>query len=208
MQRLTFLLLYLLFLEHIWPCASAQYSLATVPTLEETLTPEGTNDAAVSTFPPSSILLQNPVAVRYALLDAVAANEVEAACHPVAVSFFGTKDPIRLEFCTPLNKIIIISYVRYRLLVLEFRGEARIFGEFLIRNGLTPFNRSCDKGTLNGVANFMADRFIEYFRKDGWNSLGDVTRKDFRLQCSDSSGYNPENRAFLPASKLRRLLRW
>lgn len=61
--------------------------------------------------------------------------------------------------------------------------------------------------TPNGVANFFADRFIEYFSNDGWHSLGDVTRDEFRLQFSDSTGYTPKN-AFLPSSKLRRPLRW
>lgn len=193
-------------------CAEAQNETATAPTLTEILTPgffpNLTGELLEVLLSPDVFNFQTVIAIRYALLFFVSDYEIIAACHPVALSFYGTKDEIPDDFCSPLNQRIIASYIMYRVLSSEFPRIGANFARFLTRLGLTPLNESRDKATLNGWANVIADRLVNYFSKDGFNSLGDLTRDNFRQAFSDQTGYKPENPAFLPPDKLKRPLRW
>lgn len=179
-------------------------------TLLETLTPIFTppNAAANALVPTSSFTTQTPIVVRYILLLGTCFHEIFAACDPVVLSFFGTKDPISKQLCEPLPKVIIQSRLVYRLLASEFPLEARGFGRFLISAGINPFDKSTDTTTEAGWANEKAERLIAYFRADGWNSLGDETKEDFLQLFQDSSDYIPQNAPGVLAQKLRRPLRW
>lgn len=191
--------------------SEAQNETDTAPTLEEMLTIPifpSLNGYILNLFPPRIIQFQTPLAVRYALLYVVSEYEILAACHPAALSWFGTKDDIPPTFCEPLNRRIIASYITHRVIGSNFPAEAAGFARYLSELGLTPLNKSRDKTTLNGWANVMADRLVNFFSTDGFNSLGDATRTDFRQQYSDQTGYQPVNPAFLPPDKLRHPLRW
>eukprot|EP00177_Eucheuma_denticulatum_P005293 GFKZ01009628.1.p1 GENE.GFKZ01009628.1~~GFKZ01009628.1.p1 ORF type:complete len:511 (+),score=43.36 GFKZ01009628.1:227-1759(+) len=183
---------------------------ASAPTLLETLSfsVNPPNAALIALFPISAIRLQTPLAIRYVLLTLVGPYEIAAACNPVALSFFGTKDSVPPEFCDPLGQAIISSYITFRLVVSEFTDEGTGYGQFLQMAGLTPLNTSRDETTLVGWANSKADRAIEFFRQDGWNSQGDVTRSNFRLQFDDSTGYQPVNLGALKETQIEFPLRW
>lgn len=189
---------------------AAQNNSATAPTLTEELTISinPPNEAFFVTFPTSIIGAQTALAVRYFLVISAAGHEVTAACDPVILSFFGTKDAIPKSFCNLDDIAIINAYFIHRVLVSQYPIEAAPYGRFLARLGLDPFSRSMNKDTKVGWANVFAERLVKYFNTDGWNAQGDVTRDDFLQQYSDSSGYKPQNPAFLPPLKLRRPLRW
>lgn len=183
------------------------------PTLTEILTPNfadpaNPNEALRFLFTPPIATAQTPIAIRYVLFLAIPKHEVIAACDPVVLSFFGTKDSIPSRFCNPEGEAVIVSYIRHRLLASYFPLEAGPYGQFLVRNGLNPFSTSIDTNTLVGWANVNAQRLRDYFDNDGWNGLGDETRNDFRLRYEDTTGYRPANPAFLPVRRLRRPLRW
>lgn len=192
-------------------CAEAQNETLGAPTLLEVLTPTTypvIKDYLFYLFPRAIFKSQTAIGIRVVMLFAITEYEPIAACHPVALSFFGTKDEVPAEFCSPLNLRILVAYVIHRVFASEFPRSAASFAGFLTRAGLTPHNNSTDKTTLNGWANAIGDRLIEYFANDGFNSQGDATRDNFRQRFSDQTGYKPVNPAFLPPDKLRHPLRW
>lgn len=183
----------------------------TAKTLEDILTPDFVtlNDATIALFPLSIITAQTPIAVRYVLITALAPNEITAACHPVALSFFATKDPIPPTFCdSRLSRVLIMSHIIYRVLETEFPVEAFSWGAFLTRNGLNILDRTLDENTEVGWANVRALRLARYFATDGWNSLGDQTKMNYRQPFEDSSNYHPQNQPHLTPDRLWRPLRW
>lgn len=190
---------------------SCQSPGASPPSLADIITPTAIppNEALLKLFSIGIIRSQTPVAVRYTLFTALSAYDLMAACHPIALSFFGTKDVIPRKFCTDRDSFAVIRVLTvHRLIASEFPIEARIFGAFLVQNGLNIVTTSTDRNTREGYANFLAHRLVEYFSSDGWNSQGDLTRTDFRERFSDPSGYEPKNPGNLEPSKLRRPLRW
>lgn len=197
----------------IYPLVKAQSpspAPAGPPPLSEVLIPSlnPPNDISNLLFPLSIIFLQTPIAVRYSLLNVIGRYEVSAACHPVALSFFGTKDFIPTDFCDKESVVIIFTYITYRLIASEFPAEAFALGQFLVRVGLTPFNPTTDETTLIGWANVRAARAIQFLSKDGWNSQGDLTKDDYLMRYDDTTGYRPVNPPSLDPSNLRRPLRW
>lgn len=179
-------------------------------TLLESLIPNffPMNDVARVIFPPSVSGYEVPFTVRINLFFTLSAYEITAACHPAALSFFGVKDDIPSSFCDPLPREIIRSYINYRINAQQLPQEAQPFGRFLADQGLTPFDTSTNTSTLSGWANLIANRANAFFSNDGWNSLGNLTRDDFRRPYFDQTGYTPINLAGLPLDKLKRPLRW
>ncbi|CDF35158.1 unnamed protein product [Chondrus crispus] len=208
----AFLVVLLVVLPHIAVVAAQESAntTATAPTLIQQLLVsfDPPNEVLFLLFPRSILVAQTALAVRYFLLISAVGHDLTAACHPVILSFFGTKDEIPAAFCTPEENAITNAYFGYRVLESQFPEEAAPYGRFLARLGLDPYNRSTDTSTKNGWANVFAARMLTYFDNDGWNAQGDKTRDDFRRKYSDSSFYMPRNPAFLPPSKLRRPLRW
>lgn len=190
--------------------ATAQNETASAPTLADILLPtlNPPNDALIALFSTDVVFMQTPLAIRYSLFIAAARHEVRAACHPVALSFFGTKDPISSKFCTLENIRVISAYVIAHVLQSQFPLDAITYGAFLTKVGLKPFSTSTDMSTREGWANVRARRLLDYFENDGWNALGEVNKKHFRQPYADYTGYRPENPAHLRSDKLRRPLRW
>ncbi|KAI0558788.1 PAP2/haloperoxidase-like protein [Gracilaria domingensis] len=69
-------------------------------------------------------------------------------------------------------------------------------------------DRSLDVTTPVGMGNMMGYRAAEYFSRDGFNSLGDMTRKLNKQRFSDPTGYEPANIAGTDPSELPKPLRW
>lgn len=193
-------------------CVSLVASQENPPPLEDILNPiflPNINQAAAVLFPPSIITAQTPVAIRYVLVFSAGTYDIQAACSPVSLSFLGTRRTMPARFCrSGLSKAIITSQVLYRLLISEFPVEGRPYGRFLIENGLNPLDTSTDVDTEIGWANVAADRLLKYFKRDGWNSGGDLTKTNYRVQYQDSSGYQPQNIPTLNPHELRKPLRW
>lgn len=180
------------------------------PTLLDVLTPTfaPVNAAARILFTADVFRFQTPLVIRYVTFFALALYEPIAACHPSALSFFGVRDQIGPNFCSPLPQIKIFHYIFHRLVAQEFPDQAPSIAAFLRENGLTPDSLSTDTSTEIGWANHVAERAAKYFRSDGWNSLGDRNRHDFRQPYADFTGYTPANLAQQPVSALVKPLRW
>ena len=166
------------------------------------------NEAARSLTPPSITNGETPIVVRYTLIAGIAVYEARAACHPTALSFFGVRDTVPAQFCTPDNNAILLSYTVYAAVVNEFGPEVQPYADFLRRQGLEPVSSSTDRATLNGWANFAGNRLANYFANDGWNSLGNINRQFNRVRFEDYTGYRPANNPYAPPVRLYRPLRW
>lgn len=164
--------------------------------------------AARALFPVSIRGLETPLIIRITYLFALSRYEIGAACHPTALSFFGVKDKIPRRFCKSLPRLIIFSYINYRINEQQIPQQAVPYGLYLAEQGLTPFSRSTDTRTEIGWANVIAARANRYLSADGWNSLGDLSRNDFRRPYFDYTGYRPVNPAEVPSDELPRPLRW
>lgn len=179
-------------------------------TLLELLTPSVNqpNEAANLLFPSNIFRIETPIAIRYVLMATLPSYTVNAACHPTALGFMGKKDAIPARFCKPLPGIMIVSYIQNNLFRSQFPIQGRAFEEFLVRAGLNPASKSTDLDTEVGWANAISEKLVNYFETDGWNSLGDLARDNFRQQYSDYTGFKPRNHAELDVSKLSHPLRW
>lgn len=189
-------------------CISAQ---ETKPkTLLEELTPtiNPVNEVADLLFPNHILSVETPIAIRYVLITTVPYYTILAACHRKALGFLGKKDVIPDRFCEPLPQVVLISYIQNRLFRSQFPIEGRAYEEFLVRIGLNPTSKSIDRETEVGLANALSDELVRYFETDGWNSLGDLARENFRQQYADYTGFKPKNHAELDVSSLRQPLRW
>ncbi|CAN8074079.1 unnamed protein product [Agarophyton chilense] len=174
-----------------------------------TITSDPSNEALAAFFPTSIFNIQTPLAIRYALIGAAAQYEIFAACHPVALSFFGEKPYIPSRFCTNRDdKAEIQAHMFYRLMNSEFPIDAKPGERLLIKYGLNPFDRSTNISTPIGWANVASNRLIEYFVSDGWNSQGDLSRQDYKQQYQDYTSYSPVNPPHIQPHRLRFPLRW
>lgn len=211
MQHATIAITVLLLINVIiWPSARAQNTPEPEPDLADILTPTVDGNEASSVFFPSTIFrVETPIAIRFVLAFTIANYDSNAACNDKALSFFGTKDFIPPNFCSSrTSRAVINAYLTHRIHAAEFPIEAPNTARFLQKNGLSPFNQSRDMNTEVGWANVIADRFLQFLAKDGWNSLGDETKEDYRAQFEDSTGYKPQNPSHLSPSELKKPLRW
>lgn len=164
---------------------------------------------AFALFPLSIVTVETPIAVRYALMSAVSAYQIFAACNPISLSFFGTKDPIDpSKLCDQLSRTIIFYQLSYRLALPEFPQEAAGIAQFMLGVGLNPFDNTANIDTPIGWANDNSIRLREYFDNDGWNSLGDESKTFYRFPFQDTSGYKPQNDPSTSPMDLPRPLRW
>ncbi|PXF49138.1 hypothetical protein BWQ96_01087 [Gracilariopsis chorda] len=188
-----------------------QVSDVRMPSLADLLTisTNPPNEALNAFFPPSIFNAQTPLAIRYALLGAVGQYEMYAACHPVALSFFGQKDSIPSQFCTNRDdRALIQAQIFFRIMESQFPIDAKPGETFFLKIGLNPFDRSTNTSTPVGWANVIASRFLDYFSKDGWNSLGDRSKRHYRQQYQDFTNYAPVNPAHVQPRNLPFPLRW
>lgn len=156
-------------------------------------------------FIPSVLNADTAIAVRYALMGAAAGYNSAAACAPKALNFFGRREVLPPEVCADLEQTsTVVLYAALRALALEFPEPIRLYAQLLKRNGLDPDDRSTDKTTAVGFGNVVGAEVAAWFAQDGWNSLGDLTRRDFRQGFEDFSGYRPVN----SPQHIRFPLRW
>lgn len=166
------------------------------------------NPIEKSLFTSQILAMDSVLIVRFVLIYSIARYEIAAACHPTALSFFATKDKIKEDFCEPLPKKVIESYLLYRMNLKEFATQAASYGLFIANLGLTPFSKSTDTNTEIGWANVVGARTARYLATDGVNSIGDLSRKNFRRPYFDYTGYFPKNLPFVRPDRLRKPLRW
>lgn len=160
-------------------------------------------------FPPQVYALQTPIAIRYATLLSVARYEVISACYPNSLGFLAVRNYIPPPFCLDLNHLVQITLtVEYRLISDSHPSIAPIYATFLSSNGVDITNSTRDTSTIPGIANTLADPLVQYFRHDGWNALGDLTRHNFRRSFDDPTAYRPKNHASQPSANLSFPLRW
>lgn len=159
-------------------------------------------------FPDSFLKSTAPASVRYTYILLTAFYHVLAACHPTALSFFGTKDPIANALCEPMPKAVALGFIVHRCIRVENPIEAASWAFFLSAFNLDLSDDTIDVAVPAGWANVQAKRILNYLATDRWNSLGDEGRSYFRQRFSDTTGYKPINRADRHPIKLRKPLRW
>lgn len=164
------------------------------------------NDAARALANAAIFAAETPITIRFTLMAGAAVYDSRAACHPVALSFFGTKDDVPPSFCTDDNNAILTSYTTYVAIAREFPGQARTYGQFLRKQGLEPQSNSRDRSTMNGWANYIGNRMADFFANDGWNSLGKLSNDRFPAPFQDYTNYQPVNQPY--AKRPRKPLRW
>lgn len=170
---------------------------------------EDGSPAFMALFNPAVAGLEASLGIRFLYIQAIARYEIAAACHPVALSFFGVKDSISPRLCTPTNRAIIRALVLFGINSQQFPIEAGPYGAYLRSIGLSPDSNSNNRGTANGFANFIADRANQYLSNDGWNSQGDTSiPAALRRMYADTTGFVPANKAGTPPDKLPKPLRW
>lgn len=153
---------------------------------------------------------ETAIAIRYAMLVAICRYEVVAACHPVALSFFGKKRYVPKKFCDSRDsRAILTGLTQYNLLLAEHPADGQYYGRYLSTvGGLDILDESRDVETLNGWAHSTADDLIQYFKNDGWNSQGDLTSDSYPAPFDDPTDYVPKNRADIKPEDLEYPLRW
>lgn len=210
MARISIQLVSLLLLFCVTPSFSTSGLIKNLPGRFTPAIEPSFNDAALFMFPAAYFFSLNiALEVRYTFLIIVSRYEVLAACHPIALSFFGTKDPIPKRFCdSPETVGILISRIIYRHLIQEFPIGGVSWGNYLVKNGVDIFDNSRDIETVAGWANVIADRSSKYFKEDGWNSQGSLTKENYRHPFDDTTAYLPQNHAGLKPDELLRPLRW
>lgn len=180
------------------------------PTLLESLTPifVPINDAGRAFFPLTIRAFETALTVRYVHIYNLVRYDVLAVCNPPALSFFGIRDELPFkDFCRPLPVAKAKAFGLHAILAQEFPTEAGFLAAYLTSLGLSPDSDAPPNSPL-AFARHIATRANSYLSKDGWNSLGDATRTDFRQPYSDTSGYKPKNLADKPLSKIPFPLRW
>ena len=166
------------------------------------------NTAAMKTGPPSLFATETPMVIRYTFMAGVAFYDPQAACDPKALSFFGTKDRIPRRFCPEEENIKIRAYMLHRALIGEFPNEMAVYEEYIRSLGLKPDPTNMDPSTMVGWANIRATRLADFMAKDGWNSMGDLSRSGNHFQFEDYTGYKPANNPYAAPNRLFKPLRW
>eukprot|EP00803_Ostreobium_quekettii_P011420 evm.model.scf_212.2 EVM.evm.TU.scf_212.2 scf_212:10318-11844(+) len=147
-------------------------------------------------LPPSIVRADTAIAIRHALIMAVAQYNIHAAgCDPagLALDFWGERRQLPEEVCTVLARVEAGTYANLRSMELEFPEVAEALGAVMAANGYDPDDRSTNMSTSVGAGNAIGMRVAQFFASDGWNSLGDLTREHFRQPFEDTSGYRPAN---------------
>lgn len=148
----------------------------TVETLVESLTPvyyPASNAAARAILPPDSLGWQTPTQSHNVFAVFTIGRELFAACSPVKLSFFGTKDTISPELCKQPNfaKTHMLGF--YYMMLLAYENQAGPLHSYLMSHGVDPDVSRGDMKTPQGWAFWNAHRFVtKYLASDGWNMLG------------------------------------
>lgn len=109
------------------------------------------NEVLGAQFPARYIEINNILHIRYTLLIVLGRYEVVAACHSVALSFFGIKFPIPNEICVSPDILgALINHIIYRLLIQEFPNQGVVLRGYLEKNGVDVYSSSRDIKTPPG----------------------------------------------------------
>ncbi|GMH42581.1 hypothetical protein BSKO_10500 [Bryopsis sp. KO-2023] len=158
-------------------------------------------------FPPQLLTADTGILVRHAFQYAVTGWDTFAVCDPAekALNFWGEREQLPKEVCEDGETVpIMFAYSLMRAMEKELPRPADLYKEIMKEAGFDPEDRSTDMSTAIGMANVIGTRLADWMAKDGWNSLGDLSRSDFRQRFEDYTGYTPVN----PPWSLNYPLRW
>ncbi|GMH40457.1 hypothetical protein BSKO_08361 [Bryopsis sp. KO-2023] len=163
---------------------------------------------ATAPFAPAIFLLsETAISVRYTVQFAVVEWNGFAACDPAgkALNFWGERERLPKEVCEDdQTPGLLLAYSLARAFEKEYFEIADAYKNFMNEQGFDPEDRATDMTTAIGMGNAIGTRLAEWMAKDGWNSLGDLSRNDFRQRFEDYTGYAPVN----PPWSLEYPLRW
>ncbi|GMH42573.1 hypothetical protein BSKO_10492 [Bryopsis sp. KO-2023] len=168
---------------------------------------DGTDPGLIALFPPELLSSDTAIAVRNAFQYAVTGWDTFAVCDPAekALNFWGKREQLPKKVCedgeTPG---IMFAYSLMRAMEREFPEATDSYKEIMKEAGFDPEDRSTDMSTAIGMANVIGTRLADWMANDGWNSLGDLSRSEFRQRFEDYTGYTPVN----PPWSLNYPLRW
>ncbi|GMH34935.1 hypothetical protein BSKO_02796 [Bryopsis sp. KO-2023] len=160
---------------------------------------------ALARFPPEILYADTALTVRYAFIQAVAVWDQFAMCDPEekALTFWGKREQLPKEFCQNFFNVgEMYAYSLIRAAEREFPMQR--YKELMVEAGYDPEDRSTDKSTGVGMGNVIGVRLADWLAKDGWNSMGDLSRSDYAQPFEDYTGYAPVN----PPWSLKYPLRW
>lgn len=93
-----------------------------------------------------------------------------------------------------------------------FPEEAMNWAKYMVStgSGLDPSADTSDESTPAGWGAKQGSRISDFFKNDGWNQLGNSTKKNYRLAFQDSGKppYQPKNPPQTPEEELPYPLRW
>ncbi|GMH42578.1 hypothetical protein BSKO_10497 [Bryopsis sp. KO-2023] len=163
---------------------------------------------ATALFGPAVFLFsETPLTVRYIFLFSVVDWNSYVVCEPAgkALNFFGGKERLPKELCDDdQTPGLVYAYSLARALEREYPEIGDLYKNFMKEQGFDPEDRSTNKAAAIGMGHVMGTRVADWTTKDGWNSLGDLSRSDFRQRFEDYTGYTPVN----PPWSLNYPLRW
>lgn len=171
-------------------------------------------EAAKAIAPPSIMTAETPIVVRFTLMGGIGQYEPVAACHPTALSFFGTKDPIPPAMCNDDDTLAILQALTMLVAIeLEFPMEAASYASFLRSLNIRlpssyGANELANDSTIIGWSYIHGRRIANFFANDGWNSLGNWSSKINITPFEDYTGYEPVNNPYDDVRRLLYPLRW
>lgn len=149
-------------------------------------------------FPTAIIVAQTPVQVHYTFATAIAGHEVNAACHPKCLSFFGFKATISTKLCNDKDLKITTQTLTYYYVLASLFPSLTSAGPILplLKGvGINPFINRRNLDTPQGWATKASAKIITYLENDGWNSRGKTSSVLFPKRYGDTTNYQPVNRA-------------
>lgn len=152
--------------------------------------------------------LETPIAVRVAHVVSATMWHVVAACDKKALSFLGTKDAINPRLCAPRKRPVVMAHILHRVIGAEHAEQAANLQALFMALGVDVMETSGKISTPAGWARKQAARLVRHLTSDGWNSLGNAGRQDFRQPFGDASSYAPVNDPFRTPETLKKPLRW
>ncbi|GMH42577.1 hypothetical protein BSKO_10496 [Bryopsis sp. KO-2023] len=157
-------------------------------------------------FPPEVLFADTAIAVRYAFMQAVTLWDQYAVCDPEekALNFWGQREQLPKAVCQNIfsTRGEMYAYSLIRAAEREFPMDG--YKALMLEEGYDPEDPSMNKSTAVGMGNVIGTRVADWMAKDGWNSMGDLSRGDFRQRFEDYTGYTPVN----PPWSLNYPLRW
>eukprot|EP01026_Neomeris_dumetosa_P053705 TRINITY_DN47_c0_g2_i1.p1 TRINITY_DN47_c0_g2~~TRINITY_DN47_c0_g2_i1.p1 ORF type:complete len:540 (-),score=55.38 TRINITY_DN47_c0_g2_i1:552-2171(-) len=124
-----------------------------------------------------------------------------ATCYEVMACINGWQSLFNENICpgppgrefTPVEQTIAMAYAQNQRIGAELYLYEPVMAEFFELYGYDPDNNSTDLSTAAGFGNVIGKQIFDYYRNDGYNEDGALTRKVNPMPFDDYSGYAPVN---------------